>query len=759
MIRRYPSLLLLVFVIAGIIISDQTRLPSWTFLAASLICCLAGLLSLTKPSQRRSVILLVASLMFFAAFNFASRLYDVGPYHISRSFEDGRRYHIYGRVCDWPDLKTNRTEIKIALDSLGDDVIRRADGKIMLKLSDTTTALQRGDRIELQGRIYRLKGSSMPGKFDYRRYLNLRGVFGIVYLPTLLDVRIDKANRYGLFGVVDKLRTAIRDSFYRNLSPTAAALAAGFLIGETRNIPATIYRQFRDTGTMHLLAVSGSNVALVVLAFVFLLRPLRLSPRRRAVALLVVVFVFALLSYGEPSVVRASVMAALVIGARFLQRRIDLNNTIAATALIILLLQPAQLFDVGFQLSFVTAWGLIFLTPRLAAPFKRYHSRRWYRWLVFPLLISLVAQVCSAPLIVLYFHRLPIISVVANLIIVPLVSVAVIGVILLLVAHLIWPLLGLLVGSIQNQLLMLIVLLLSGLGAEQIPLLKISDIPPVAVVLFYVFLVLSVVSLRSKPVRRVLLLSIMVVINMALVTSVVTTRQQPPRTDIHVFGLPGGTGAVIRQNGNEADLIVTGLAGRDYPVDEQILLPLLEGLQTDRLRFLVTVAADYDAADDLIRLARKLHVQTIYAAADLEQVFADIVHFDPDGQSVEIIRWRTNRLTVDRPGYHCIDEGLLANFGTTAVLFADRLNPQQVTMIPRAPDQTLLVCAQFTSPKTDTSSWADRFEAASTVHRLLAVIPPGQDTPGPVYDLNRVGAVRIDLWPDDPAAMKVIPLP
>lgn len=402
---------------------------------------------------------------------------------------------------------------------------------------------------------------------------------------------------------------------------------------------------------------------------------------------------------------------------------------------------------------------MIFLTPKLAAPLKRYHSRRWYRWLVFPLLISLVAQVCSTPLIALYFHRLPIISVVANLIIVPLVSVAVIGVILLLLAHLIWPLLGMLVGSILNQLLMLIVLLLSGLGAEQIPLLKIGDMPPVTVVLIYVFLVLAVVSLRSKLVRRVLLLSIMVVLNIVLVTSVVATRQRPPRVDIHIFGLPGGIGAVIRQTGNEADLIVTGLAGRDYPVDEQILLPLLEGLQTDRLRSLVIVAADYDAADDLIRLARKLHVQTIYAAADLKQVFADVVHSDPDGQSVKIIRWHTDRLTIDRPGYYCIDEGLLANFGTTAILFADRLNPQQVTMIPRAPDQTLLVCARFTLPKADTSSWADRFKAAPSAHRLLAIIPPGQDTPGPVYDLNKVGAVRIDLWTDDPAAMKVIPLP
>ncbi len=370
MIRKYPSLLVLLFVVFGIVISDQTRLPCWMFLFGSLACCVGGLIGLTRHSGRESTILFGLSLLFFSAFNFGIRFYDVGPRHISRVLQNGETYHIFGEVTDWPRLKTNHTEIKITLDSVATDVTRKVRGTILLKLTDTTTALQRGDRVEFRGRIYSVKGSNLPGKFDYQRYLYLKGVYGIVYLPTLLDVRIDKGNRFGIFNYVDKLRASIRGSFYKNLSPTAAALAAGFLIGETRDIPTTIYSRFRDTGTLHLLAVSGSNVALVVLSFMFLLRPFSLSRRKRAVILLLVVFLFALLSYGEPSVMRASVMAALVIAAGVLERRYDLNNVIAATALIILLFDPAQLYDVGFQLSFVTAWGLISLSLEVAPAYR-----------------------------------------------------------------------------------------------------------------------------------------------------------------------------------------------------------------------------------------------------------------------------------------------------------------------------------------------------------------------------------------------------
>jgi len=191
------------------------------------------------------------------------------------------------------------------------------------------------------------------------------------------------------------------------LGPVQFALASGFLIGETRDIPTEIYAMFRDSGTLHLLAVSGANVALVIVFFVWAMRPFSLGPGKRSVILLIVIAVFTGVSYGDPSVMRASIMAALVIGARMLGRPFDLNNIIATAALMILLISPAQLFEVGFQLSFVTAWGLVLVVPRVAAKLQTYHERIWYRWLALPLVVAFVAQVFSAPLIAFYFQRIP----------------------------------------------------------------------------------------------------------------------------------------------------------------------------------------------------------------------------------------------------------------------------------------------------------------------------------------------------------------
>ncbi|MEW5995035.1 MAG: ComEC/Rec2 family competence protein, partial [Candidatus Zixiibacteriota bacterium] len=625
--------------------------------------------------QYLSVLLFGVSCLFFAAFHFAVSYYDVAPNHVSRVLEDGQRYHLYGRVGDWPLLKPDRTEVKISLDSVNAGYTRPVRGAILLKISDTTTALQRGDRLEFEGRVYAIKGGTTPGGFDYRRYLELKGIYGIVYLTTLLDVRIDRGNRYGVLRQVDRLRDAIRDSFYRNLSPTAAALASGFLIGETRNIPTEIYNRFRDTGTMHLLAVSGSNVALVLLAVVFFLRPFSPSIYWRAAILLGVILVFTLLSYGEPSVVRASTMASLVILAGILQRRYDLNNIIAATALIILLINPAHLFNIGFQLSFITAWGLIYFTPRLGRLFEPRRSRRWYRWLVFPLLISVIAQVCSMPLIALYFHRLPVISVVANLVIVPLVSLSVIGIIGLLACDLILPLLGAFAGSLLDVLLRLIAVLLELFGGEHMPVLKAGAVSPILILVLYVFLVTAVAALQSLRVRRAVVIVLVAAANVFLVFHVAASLGRTSQAEVAVITIPGGVAALVQApEKGDADLIVTGLSEKDYDIEERIIAPLLEASQVERLKSIFIVSAEYDAIDDLLRLAELYEARSVYVPTVLIATVEEVAKAGGQGRLIEtIVSFQGSNAAGAGAGIYPSREGILLQFDSSAVLFCESI--------------------------------------------------------------------------------------
>jgi competence protein ComEC len=768
MIRRYPCIFLLFFIVPGIVLADLTRLPSWLFMSALLV---SGLVSYAGWRFQQALVSTLAFgfvFLFFSALHYSVRFYDVGPHHIANVLETDKLYRIFGRVADWPDLKSNRTEVKLSLDSLTSDVTRKARGTILVKVHDTTTTVQRGDRLAFQARIYPLRGGSVPGTFDYRRYLHLKGVYGVAYLPTLLNVHIDRANRYGLFGYIDRLREWIRNCFYRSLSPDAAALAAGFLIGETHNIPVSVYRLFRDTGTLHVLAVSGSNVALVLLAFALIMRPLALSQRLRFLSLLGVVLLFALLSYEEPSVIRASVMAALVIAAKVVQRRYDLNNIIAAAAVIILLYNPTQLFDVGFQLSFVTAWGLIFITPKVSGFFQSVHSHWWYRWLILPFIVSVVAWLCSTPLIALYFHRVPVVSILANLVIVPLVSLAVMGIILLLLASLIWPMLGMLVGTWLNQLLKLIVTLLTFFAGEQPLLFKTGNFSTLYVVFIYLFLVLLVWSLTAKRVRKIAVTVLLVFVNIGLLGKVVSAFQGEPDWVVTCFSVPGGEAAVVRAPASsEGDIIIAGLAGKDYQIEDRIFQPVLDGLQIKKVHSLMVTTADYDAVDDIIRLGENYGVEIVYVADKLRRSFNDVTRISFSGRiNARIVPysqfWEPLKEGI---GYYPFESGVAVNFDSVLVVFADTISSsffdwcrpdrQAVLVInqPTAVDSSLqqlllskgffrVVCSKVKQERGSSAKFAETTQ-------------PGRDF---IFDLSVYGALRLEIETKGANPLRVKPL-
>ncbi len=643
MIRAYPAVGLLIFVVLGIVGADLFRPAVELMMLSALIAAVAGAWLASREGYLAGFVLAL-SLGFFAAGHFAVRYYHYGPSHVESSLPERQDIRFFGQIDDWPVFKSWGTEIKIALDSVRIiDSIQTASGGVLIKLSDTTTALQYGDRVSFEGRLYRARRGSWPGGFDYGRYLNLRGVHGMVYLSNLNDVLVDRSRRSALYSSVDHLRSWITLTFHRHLTPDAAALASGFLIGETRNIPPEVYRWFRDSGTLHLLAVSGSNVALVILFFVFVLRPLGLPRRLRALILLAIIVVFALVCYAEPSVVRASIMAALVIVAGVIERRYDLNQIIAVTALAILLWDPGQLYSVGFQLSFVAAWGLIITVPRLDAIFKRYHRRVWYYWVVMPLLVTLTAQAFAAPLLAYYFNSVPVISPLANLVVVPMVSVSVVGSLALLVAAAIWATLAGWAGAVLDWLLQAVLNVVASFGDERIPTLEIHDLTPFWGLVTLGLVVLAAFALQSFRARRLLLMTTLAAVNVVLLRAGVESLGTSPCYQFCIFRAADGLAVVSRAGGRDsADLYLDGLHDMRYPIDERLLEPALRSLGVGRLSRMMIRQADYGALRDIVRLARRFDADSILVPASLRSSVIDVNRLgrlDWDESRLASVQW------------------------------------------------------------------------------------------------------------------------
>jgi competence protein ComEC len=208
-----------------------------------------------------------------------------------------------------------------------------------------------------------------------------------------------------------RTRRAALDAIAERLPSVSAALLGGLLLGERTELPSEVHEAFRRAGVYHVLAVSGFNVALLAGAVWSVLRRAGGSRRTAALSAMLAVLGFAAVVGPEPSVVRATIMAVLVLAAIVLEREASVTNSLALAALVILAVRPGDLLDPGFQLSFAATAGIV------AAPLPRG---------VFTgaIGVSVAAQLAVLPITLAHFNQLSTLGIVANLAVVPLAAAA-----------------------------------------------------------------------------------------------------------------------------------------------------------------------------------------------------------------------------------------------------------------------------------------------------------------------------------------------
>ena len=263
--------------------------------------------------------------------------------------------------------------------------------------SDVLAAGLAGERFAVRGDL----GPPPEGTWAQARHLAAR-------------LRVHRAEPGGRPGPVAGLTNALRRALVRGAAPLGAdeqTLYAGLVVGDDRGQPPALVDSFRGAGLTHLLAVSGQNVAFVLVLAGAGLRRLRIWPR--LLVTLVVVLTFVVLTRAEPSVVRAGAMAAVAATTVAVGRPLSRLRTLALAVTALLLVDPLLVRALGFQLSLAATLAIVLLATPLAARLPG------PRWLATPLAVTLAAQVGVAPLVVSSFGPLPVASIPANLLVVP----------------------------------------------------------------------------------------------------------------------------------------------------------------------------------------------------------------------------------------------------------------------------------------------------------------------------------------------------
>lgn len=284
--------------------------------------------------------------------------------------------------------------------------------------------LQYGDRIRLTGKLHRPFTEGFRGSFSYEDYLKRHGIHWVLSLKRSAAIElIERQKGNAARSALLKVRRRLQDVLDEHLTVFESGVIQSLVLGGRYYIPERMRELFVLTGTAHILAISGMNVGGMAFLIYLLFNVFRL-PRRVQIALTcLLLVVYCLLTGANPSVVRATLMAVMVFGALLLERRCETLNSLGFAAVVILVIDPMALFDIGFQLSFAGVFFISWLYPVFYARINFSKTGGWGALLVGAFCISLAAFVGVLPLIAYHFQMITPVSIVANIPIIPFVSV------------------------------------------------------------------------------------------------------------------------------------------------------------------------------------------------------------------------------------------------------------------------------------------------------------------------------------------------
>ncbi len=367
-----------------------------------------------------------------------------------------------------------------------------------------------GDILYIKGKLREPEPPKNLGEFDYKRYLRYKQVFYTVFAKDTAcekqGSRIDNLFKQVSYGVKYKLLEVI----YSSVPKAEADILNGLMLGNQRVIPDDVYDRFKITGTVHILAVSGMNVGLIGLFIFLVLKVFRVKRKAAAVITLLFIIIFAVITGAGASIVRATIMGCVVLVGQILEKDTNLINSLSIAAFILLLFNPSNLYDVGFQLSFLATFGIIYFIDWVEAKIKGMP-----KWLSGTLASSVAAQLFLTPVMADTFHQTSVISVLANIFIVPLSGmISILGFAMWLFGS--WSAaLGKIFGASIWVMIKFMMLIVDTLAKAPYAAISIKTMPALLVIIYYLFFIILPyddidIKLKNTGLKTVLGISLLI---------------------------------------------------------------------------------------------------------------------------------------------------------------------------------------------------------------------------------------------------------
>ena len=437
-VLRFPLIKITLFFVLGILFSHFLVLSFFTIVSILIVTFLLLVVSFFSKNKKIFGILTLIISFVIGSFTLLCNNETRNLNHYSYKINsDNEIYNAEIKVVEKIKNTTKNDRYIVKIISLNDTL---STGKLILNIKKEIVlpSIDIGSHLKVKGSFYKNRDPNNPNQFDYGSYLENKQIYAQIYANASaikISSKIDKNLNY----YASKIRNKIILNLERNgFAKSELSVVNALILGQQQDISKEVVQDYQYAGAIHVLSVSGLHVGFILLFITFLLRPIsntKLGLILKLVIALISLWLFAILAGLAPCVIRSVTMFSFVAVGLYLRRSVNIYNTLLISALLILLVEPSYLFDIGFQLSYIALFFIIWLQPLLSSIWTPKSNFINYFWDI--ITVSFAAQIGTLPLTIYYFHQFPGLFFVTNLIILPaLTFILGLGVLVLLLAAL-----------------------------------------------------------------------------------------------------------------------------------------------------------------------------------------------------------------------------------------------------------------------------------------------------------------------------------
>lgn len=470
-----------------------------------------------------------------------------------------------------------------------------------------------GNKILVKGTFQQGRDIRNPGEFDYRKFLLSKGITGLITSYDSLSVTFLSTEFNFFRNLIFQTRKNIDYLIHSLHNSQTAGLLRGLLLADRTEIDYETKQNFVNSGVIHILAVSGLHVGYILLFFLVLFGRFNIYTRSFLTILGLISFMFIT---GIPaSVFRATLMSVILIIAFLSGRSTNLLNSIAISAVIILLFKPNEIFNPGFQLSYSAVLSIAIIYPVIQKIILELSITNKYLKNIFLFAgVSLSAQIGTLPFTLVYFNKLSVISLFSNLVVIPLAGIIVgLAIITLIIGSFI-PTVAIYFAIVNNVITSLMMDLIRFTGSLDFAFIRINNFSLLDSIIFYSFIAVMIFIFKiSENVKFKLIITIIVFANIFIFTQL-DDKQLLPDGVLSVMMIDVGQGDsfLIKFPNSKTAIIDAGVVDPYFDTGERIIIPLLDYLGIKKIDYGFVSHLDTDHYGGFASLLYNNRVNEIY---------------------------------------------------------------------------------------------------------------------------------------------------